>query len=176
MGNPEQKLEMFAQLANEYGVNLSGLTGQSGFDPQFSQLAQELSQIKNQWNQFQSHQEQAEQQSLLNEISSFSQDKPYFDEVRETMAGLLQSGMADDLQTAYDKAIRLNDDVFQRVNAGQAQKSEAAQREKVAAAKAKVLSPKSTTPTASASSGGKSASSAREAIMAAMEAHSSGLI
>lgn len=175
-GSPEQKLEMFAQLANEYGVNLGALTGQTGYDPQFSQLAQELNQIKNQWSSFQSSQEQQEQIQLQNEITSFSTDKPYFDEVRETMAGLLQSGMADDLQSAYDKAIRLNDDVFQRVSAEQAQKSEAAQREKVAQAKAKVLSPKSTTPTASATTGGKSASSAREAIMAAMEAHSSGLI
>jgi hypothetical protein len=168
--------QMFAQLANDYGVNLGQLTGQSGYDPQFSQLAQELNQIKNQWSSFQSQQEMAEQTQLQGEIASFKDDKPYFEEVRETMAGLLQNGMANDLQSAYDKAIRLNDDVFQKVNAGQAQKSEAAQREKVAAAKAKVLSPKSTTPTASASNGGKSASSAREAIMAAMEAHSSGLI
>jgi hypothetical protein len=175
-GSPEQKLEMFAQLANDYGVNLGALTGQTGYDPQFSQLAQELNQIKNQWSSFQSAQEQQEQVQLQNEIESFSNDKPYFEEVRETMAGLLQSGMADDLQSAYDKAIRLNDDVFQRVNAEHAQKSEAAQREKVAAAKAKVLSPKSTTPTASATNGGKSASSAREAIMQAMEQHSSGLI
>lgn len=175
-GSPEQKLEMFAQLANDYGVNLGALTGQTGYDPQFSQLAQELNQIKNQWSSFQSAQEQQEQVQLQNEIESFKNDKPYFDEVRETMAGLLQSGMADDLQSAYDKAIRLNDDVFQRVSAEQAQKSEAAQREKVAAAKAKVLSPKSTTPTASATNGGKTASSAREAIMQAMEQHSSGLI
>ena len=175
-GSPEQKLNMFAQLANEYGVNLGQLTGQSGYDPQFSQLAQELNQIKNQWTSFQSQQEMVEQSQLQNEIASFKDDKPYFEDVRETMAGLLQSGMAHDLQSAYDKAIRLNDDVFQKVNATQAQKSEAAQRERVAQAKAKVLSPKSTTPTASASNGGKSASSAREAIMAAMEAHSSGLI
>lgn len=176
MGSPEQKLETFAQLANDYGVNLGQLTGQSGYDPQFSQLAQELNQIKNQWSSFQSQQEMAEQTQLQSEIASFKDDKPYFEEVRETMAGLLQNGMANDLQSAYDKAIRLNDDVFQKVHAGQAQKSEAAQREKVAAAKAKVLSPKSTTPTASTGNGGKSASSAREAIMAAMEAHSSGLI
>ncbi len=175
-GSPEQKLQMFAQLANDYGVNLGQLTGQSGYDPQFSQLAQELNQIKNQWTSFQNSQEQQEQAQLQNEIASFKDDKPYFDEVRETMAGLLQSGMASDLQSAYDKAIRLNDDVFQKVNATHAQKSEAAQREKIAQAKAKVLSPKSTTPTASATNGGKTASSAREAIMAAMEAHSSGLI
>ena len=175
-GSPEQKVQMFAQLANDYGVNLGQLTGQQGYDPQFSQLAQELNQIKNQWSSFQSQQEMVEQSQLQNEIASFKDDKPYFEDVRETMAGLLQSGMAHDLQSAYDKAIRLNDDVFQRVNATQAQKSEAAQREKVAQAKAKVLSPKSTTPTASTGSGGKSASSAREAIMAAMEQHSSGLI
>jgi len=175
-GSPEQKLQMFAQLANDYGVNLGQLTGQTGYDPQFSQLAQELNQIKNQWTSFQSQQEMQEQAQLQNEIASFKDDKPYFDEVRETMAGLLQSGMANDLQSAYDKAIRLNDDVFQKVSATHAQKSEAAQREKVAQAKAKVLSPKSTTPTASATNGGKSASSAREAIMQAMEQHSSGLI
>ena len=175
-GSPEQKLNMFAQLANEYGVNLGQLTGQTGYDPQFSQLAQELNQIKNQWTSFQSQQEIVEQSQLQNEIASFKDDKPYFEDVRETMAGLLQSGMAHDLQSAYDKAIRLNDDVFQKVSAGHAQKSEAAQREKVAQAKAKVLSPKSTTPTASATNGGKTASSAREAIMAAMEQHSSGLI
>ena len=176
MGSPEQKLETFAQLANDYGVNLGQLTGQSGYDPQFSQLAQELNQIKNQWSSFQSQQEMMEQTQLQSEIASFKDDKPYFEEVRETMAGLLQNGMANDLQSAYDKAIRLNDDVFQKVQSQQTGKSEAAQREKVAAAKAKVLSPKSTTPTASTGNGGKSASSAREAIMQAMEAHSSGLI
>ena len=176
MGTPEQKMQTFQQLANDYGINLGAVTGQTGFDPQFSQLAQELAQIKNQWSSFQSQQEIMEQNQLQNEISSFKDDKPYFEEVRETMAGLLQSGMANDLQSAYEKAIRLNDDVFQKVNATQAQKSEAAQREKVAAAKAKVLSPKSTTPTASASNGGKSASSARDAIMQAFEQHSSGLI
>lgn len=176
LGTPEQKMQVFQQLANDYGINLGSVTGQTGYDPQFSSLAQELNQIKNQWSQFQAQQETMEQTQLRSEIDSFKEDKPYFEEVREVMAGLLQSGMADDLQSAYDKAIRLNDDVFQRITAEQAAKSEAAQREKVAAAKAKVLSPKSTTPTASTTTGSKSASSAREAIMQAFEAHSSGLI
>ena len=176
-GTPQQKMAIFQQLANDYGVNLGSLGGyeNTGYD-QFSQLSQELNQIKNQWGSFQAQQEAMEQTQLRSEIDSFKADKPYFEEVREVMAGLLQSGMADDLQSAYDKAIRLNDDVFQKVNAEQAQKSEAAQREKVAQAKAKVLSPKSTTPTASTTSGGKSANSAREAILAAFDTHSSGLI
>ena len=175
-GTPEQKMQIFQQLANDYGVNLGAVTGQTGYDPQFSSLAQELNQIKNQWGQFQAQQEAMEQTQLRSEIDSFKADKPYFEEVRETMAGLLQSGMADDLQSAYDKAIRLNDDVFQRIQSEQTRSTEAAQREKVAAAKAKVLSPKSTTPTASATSGSKSASSIREAVMASMEQHMNGLI
>ena len=167
MGSPEQKMQMFAQLANDYGVSLNGLTGQ-GSDPQFAMMAQELNQVKNQWNQFQSQQERIEQNQLQNEITSFQNDKPYFEEVRETMAGLLQAGMADDLQTAYDKAIRLQDGVFQKVQAEQANKSEADRHAKVAQAKAKALSPKSATPTASMSSSGKGAS-IRDSLMESFE-------
>jgi hypothetical protein len=157
LGSPEQKQQMFAQLANDYGVSLNEVGG--GYaDPQFSLIAQELNQIKNQWNQFQTQQERTEQASLQSEISSFSQDKPYFDEVRETMAGLLQAGMANDLQSAYEKAIRLNDNISQKVQAEQAHKSEADRQAKKANAKAKALSPKSSSPTASTSTGGKGAS------------------
>jgi len=157
LGSPEQKQQMFAQLANDYGVSLNEVGG--GYaDPQFSLIAQELNQIKNQWNQFQTQQERTEQASLQSEISSFSQDKPYFDEVRETMAGLLQAGMANDLQSAYEKAIRLNDNISQKVQAEQAHKSEADRQAKIANAKAKALSPKSSSPTASTSTGGKGAS------------------
>ena len=167
MGSPEQKMQMFAQLANDYGVSLNGLTGQ-GSDPQFAMMAQELNQVKNQWNQFQSQQERLEQNQLQNEITSFQNDKPYFEEVRETMAGLLQAGMADDLQTAYDKAIRLQDGVFQKVQAEQVKTSEADRHAKVAQAKAKALSPKSATPTASMSSSGKGAS-IRDSLMESFE-------
>ena len=176
-GTPEQKMQVFQRLAQDYGINLGAFNGYENpaYD-QFSQLTQELNQIKNQWGSFQAQQEAMEQTQLRSEIDSFKADKPYFEEVREVMAGLLQSGMADDLQSAYDKAIRLNDDVFQKVQAEQAQKSEAAQREKVAQAKAKVLSPKSTTPTASTTKGGNAASSIRDALMSSMEQHAGGLI
>ena len=175
-GTPEQKMAVFQQLANDYGVNLGAVTGQSSYDPQFSSLAQELNQIKSQWGQFQQQQELMEQTQLRNEIDSFKADKPYFEEVREVMAGLLQSGMADDLQSAYDKAIRLNDDVFSKLQSEQSAKAEAARQEKIAQAKAKALSPKSTSPTGNTASGGKSASSIRDSIMAALDANSTGLI
>ena len=40
-GNPDQKLQMFAQLANDYGVDLNGLLGGQQASPQFSMIAQE---------------------------------------------------------------------------------------------------------------------------------------
>jgi hypothetical protein len=154
-GNPDQKLQMFAQLANDYGVDLNGLLGGQQASPQFSMIAQELSQIKNQWQQFQSQQEQVEQTQLKGEIESFSKDKPYFDDVRETMAGLLQNNMASDLNTAYDKAIRLHDDIWQKVQSEQVKSSQTEQKSRIAAVKAKAISPKSSSPTANMSIGGK---------------------
>jgi len=155
-GNPDQKLQMFAQLANDYGVDLNGLLGGGQqASPQFSMIAQELSQIKNQWQQFQSQQEQMEQTQLKGEIESFSKDKPYFDDVRETMAGLLQNNMATDLNTAYDKAIRLHDDIWQKVQSEQVKSSQTELKSKLAAVKAKAISPKSSSPTATIGLGGK---------------------
>lgn len=157
-GTPEQKLQMFAKLANDYGVPLQALVGQQA-DPQFSMLANELSQLKNQWTQFQTQREQQEQQQVQREVSTFSDGKPHFHAVRETMAGLLQSGVANDLQTAYDKAIRLHDDIWQQVQteAAQAKAQEAAgiQQQKVAKAKAAAVSPRSVSSTAILNGSGK---------------------
>lgn len=156
MGTPEQKVQMFAKLATDYGVPIQALTGQQ-VDPQFSMMAQELNQLKNQWNQFQTIQQQQEQQLLQAEVKRFSADKPHFEAVRETMAQLLQSGVADGLQAAYDKAIRLHDDIWQQSQA-EAQQAKAAEEAKqrqqtVANAKAKAVSPRSMTPTGKANTG-----------------------
>lgn len=156
MGSPEEKQRIFAQLANDYGVQLGALTGQQA-DPQFSMMAQELSQLKNQLHGFLSAQEQQSMASVQSEISKFAESHPHFEALRESMSALLQSGMANDLQSAYDKAIRLNDELWQQTQeeARQAKLAEEAKRQQevVAQAKAKAVSPRSGTPTAAASSG-----------------------
>ena len=150
-GSAEQKLQMFAKLATDYGVPLQALTGQQA-DPQFSQLAQELSQLKNQWGQFQTQQQQMEQAQLRNEIDTFKEGAEFFDDVRDTMAQLLESGLARNLQEAYDKAIRFNDDIWQKYQAKQAPATPnpvqiAAQK------KAKAVSTRSAAPTGSMNNG-----------------------
>lgn len=155
-GTPEQKLQKFVELANNYGVPLQALTGQQ-YDPQFSMLANELNQLKTQWSSFNTQRQQQEQQQIQSEIQTFSQGKPHFDAVREPMAQLLQSGMASDLQSAYEKAIRLNDDLW-KTTQEEAQQAKAAQeaqarQQQVAKAKATAVSPRSISPTANMGSG-----------------------
>jgi len=153
-GSDDEKLRMFAQLATDYGVPLGALTGQqSGIDPQFSHLAQKLGQMENRWTQFEQQREQQENAALQNDISAFSQKAPHFEQVRETMAGLLQSGVAQDLQSAYDKAIRLHDDIWQQQQAEQAKAAAEQNQQKVAQARAKAVSPRSSSPTGMTSGG-----------------------
>lgn len=156
MGSPEEKIQMFARLANDYGVNLGALTGQQ-YDPQFGMITQELNSVKNELNQFKTLREQQEQTALQSEIEKFSQDAPYFDDVRETMAQLLQSGVVADLKSAYDKAIRLNDDVWQKQQTealqAKAQANVEQKHQKVVEAKAKAVSVRSSSPTGMVNSG-----------------------
>lgn len=156
LGSPQEKAQMFVKLATDYGVPLQSLVGQQA-DPQFSTLAQELNQIKNDWNQFKTLQQQQEQQLVQMEIQRFATDKPHFEAVRETMSGLLQSGVASDLQSAYDKAIRLHDDIWQKQQAeaqqAKAQAEAEARQKQVAEAKAKAVSPRSSSPTGMMNSG-----------------------
>ena len=114
--DPQTKTQMFMKLAHDYGIDVNSLTN-TYFDPykyqqeqQFNALQQELAQLK------QSRQI-AEEAQLGQTIEQFAQQHEYFDEVRETMADLLDKGLASDLNDAYSKAVRLNDDVFSRQNA-----------------------------------------------------------
>jgi hypothetical protein len=61
----------------------------------------------------------AEEANLGQTIEQFADGKEYFEDVRGTMADLLDRGLAKDLDDAYTKALRLNDDVFGKWQASQ---------------------------------------------------------
>lgn len=172
LGSPEQKLQMFSKLATEYGVDLNGLmSGQP--NPQFGLVTDTVSQLNNQVQQLISSQKQAEEARLQSEIDAFKTNAPFFEEVRETMAGLLQSGMAPDLKTAYDKAIRLSDDVWQKHLAQQAKAEAQARQAEAAKKKAIAVSPKSSSPTG-AMMNGSGKKGLRESLSESFDAVSSG--
>jgi gas vesicle protein len=148
----EQKVQMFQRLAQDYGIQLNG----EGVAPiqqdaytqqlmsQLNQVNQEVSSIKNRF-------QQEENQRLTNEIERVRSDAekfPHFDVVREEMAQLLELGKAQDLETAYKKAVRMNDDVWalEQDRLLKEAKQSAIKAQQVAKAKAAAVSPKSTTP------------------------------
>lgn len=158
LGSPAQKYDMFQRLARDYGVDLSG-NGQSIEPPQIDQqtqwLTQKVNAMSQNWDSFQNKQQVTEQQVLQSEISTFADKNPHFETVRDTMAGLLQAGMAQDLQTAYDKAIRLNDDVWQQEQTRSTNTGIQAQVAAAAKAKTLAISPKSATPSGTKTGDGK---------------------
>ena len=152
-GSPQQKLDMFAKMARDYGIPLEAISQHQhgNVDPNINMLMQQIQQLSGQVQNVSSWREQAEQAQITNHIESFKSDTehyPYFDEVRGTMAQLLERGLAPDLKTAYDKAIRMQDDVFEKWQSQQLEaKTQNLQKANVVSkAKAAAISPKTTTP------------------------------
>ena len=154
----QQKMQLFAQLAQSYGINLGAMGAnpqaapQNSVDPLVWQLQNELNNVRGEVMGWKQQQEMQQNQQLLGEINQFSLKADHFEEVRPTMIQLLQSGMAETLEQAYDKAIRLNPDLFEQVSKAQ-QAEQAAKQAKeynraAKAARAAAVSVRSATPSA----------------------------
>jgi hypothetical protein len=150
---PQQKMQLFMQLAQSYGIQLP-MGGQSPQQPQVDplvwQLQNELNNVRGEVMGWKQQQEMQQNQQLLGEINQFSLKADHFEEARPTMIQLLQSGMAETLEEAYEKAIRLNPDLFEQVNkAQQAEiiaKQAKEQNRAAKAARAAAVSVRSATP------------------------------
>ena len=156
---PEQKRAYLAQLAQQYGITLDGSEyyppAGGPVDPMIYNLQNELNSVRGEIVGYKQQQEEAQNQTLLSEINSFADKAEYFEDARPTMITLLQSGVATTLEDAYEKAIRLNDDLFQKSQ--QSRQAEAETERKSAAnraakaAKAAAVSVRSSTPGATTS-------------------------
>ena len=117
-GDINTKMQVFRQLAHDYGVDLSNAS-QQPFDANLYQMQQQLSQLQAQLQTSQVSQQSAEEGQITETIEQFAQSREYFNDVRETMADLLDRGLAKDLDDAYTKAVRLDDGVFSKMQAKQ---------------------------------------------------------
>jgi hypothetical protein len=120
-------------------------------DPYQQQLMQQLQMTQQQVQQLAAIREQEEQQRLTNEINRVAQNVerfPHFELVREDMAQLLERGLAPDLETAYAKAVRMNDEAYklEQERLLKSASSQASKAQEVARAKATAVSPRSVTP------------------------------
>jgi hypothetical protein len=156
-GTPEQKIQMFARLAQEYGVPLGAIVPQTQgqLDPIVPQLMQQIQQLSGQVNTVTSWREQQEQMQLQNQLAPFQDtDKyPHFEAVRNDMALLLESGKAPNLDSAYKIAVRMNEDTWQAEQERQALAQSSQQA--VTKAKRAAVSVKSSTPTGQVTTGAK---------------------
>lgn len=151
-GTIEEKLATLQWVAKNYNIPIQSLqTGQ--IDPMTQQLhplQETVRQLEGRLNSFHEQAQQQEQAQLQSEIQAFAASNPHYEAVRSQMAGLLQSGMADNLQSAYDKALRLNDELWsaeqQRLTTANAEKQRQDAATRVANARSKTVSVRSDTP------------------------------
>ena len=172
LGNPQQKLQMFAKLAQDYGVPLQALMPrqpqvgpdgqplpqqQPAIDPRVSAwLQQQFGTLKQEINQFKTQQQQQQAAQIQKEIDSFAANHPHYEAIKNTMADLIDKGLATDLQQAHDLALRMpqHDDIVaaEREEKRKAEETRKAQEAATQAARARknAVSVKSSSPGAGA--------------------------
>lgn len=184
MGSPEQKIQMFAKLARDYGVPLSAFTANGEVQvPQEIQalnpVVERIQQLEGRLHGYLSAQEQREQQNIQTEIQRFSEDKPHFEEVKPTMARLLEAGIVADLPSAYEAAVRMpqHAEIFQAMQEQQRLEKEQADKQRAIeaakSARSKAVSVRGSTPVAPASSGKKGL---RDVLSEAVESNFGGRV
>lgn len=134
-GSPQEKQQMLMKIAQDYRVDMN-FDPQSipQVDPNVSYLQQQVQQLQG-WIQQQNQAVQEREAATLNsEISRFASDPAhtYFEQVRNEMAGLLQSGIATDLKDAYERAIYANPTVRAQILAKQQEEAESKRRAEAA--------------------------------------------
>jgi hypothetical protein len=151
----EQKVQLFHRLAQDYGIQLNQnavqMPEQQYVDPYQQQLMQQLQATQQQVQQLSAIREQEENARLNQEIQRVSSNKerfPHFEMVREDMAQLLERGLAQDLESAYAKAVRMNDEAYklEQDKLLKSANTQASKAQQVAKAKATAVSPRSVTP------------------------------
>lgn len=139
----EQKTALLVKMAKDYGIELSTQpAGEAPYvDPTVAQLQSELSAIKSRIAEGDSARYSELVKSTTEQVNGFASnaEHPYFDEVADDIAALIERGLAPDLKTAYEKAVWANPvtrakEIARETAAATAKATEAA-KAKAAAAK-----------------------------------------
>jgi hypothetical protein len=123
-GTPEQRKALAQQLIKSYGVEL-GTPGQGqapdATQAELAQLRNELRQLQQGWTQAQQAQYKSEVDAAKVKIDAFAKDPKhkYWDEVGADILRLISTGVAADLDSAYEQACWLNPGVRAKLLAEQ---------------------------------------------------------
>lgn len=191
-GSPQDKVQQVARIIQGYGVDAQALYQVlSGQQPQYQQGAPQQQPQQPQFSQ-QDIEKVVEQKFLTNKAASdydaFTKAKdehgqqkyPYLEDVKGTMAGLLQAGLAQDYPSAYEAAVRLPQhaniwEVMQKQQTTQtAAATVQAATETAKRARSQAVSVKSSTPTPTPAPDGKKG--LREQISESWDAATAGRV
>ena len=122
--NPQAAI---GQLAQHYGINLSNDSGadwvdETPPDPQFQQLQQQLNTTNAELKSLKQGQINREHHQIMGQIEGFATETdskgnlkhPHFEAVRERMGRLVNARETTDLEVAYEKAVRMDDDLYKQ--------------------------------------------------------------
>ena len=122
-GSPQEKLDTFNTLMQHYGVQFNAQQGQmQEMDPYAKHMMDSLRGVQTKLEQFENERLQKESQAIQSEISALQNNRtdfPLFDEAREGMIRLLESGHVKTFEDAYRMAIRLDDNLWNKHSARQ---------------------------------------------------------
>lgn len=111
-GSPHDKHQYFAQLAQNYGIDLSQVSQatQNPIDPNYAALQDELRRVRGMVESQTIAEQKREQDALNSDILRFKSDPAHshFETVKGHMAALLQAGQANGLADAYEQAVYAN--------------------------------------------------------------------
>lgn len=119
--NPQEAMQWIAQ---QYGIDLSETQQQAEIDPALAPFVQKINALESHLTQFATNQQQQEITRTTAEIDAFAKDHPHFEEVRQHMGGLIQTGAAADMSTAYDMAVWANQSTRAKMQAEQSTEAE----------------------------------------------------
>lgn len=173
-GDTASKLQFFAKLAQDYQIPLHQLLvqGQDGkvylnqqyFRPQADPAAQRGTPDVRK-TVMETISEMMAKKDLHDFVNSVGADGkktyPHYEEVKATMDGLLRTGLAQDLKSAYETALRLPQHaaIFEAMQTEQQRAKDEAKakedRERAERARSQAVSPKTATPTGADKGGGK---------------------
>ena len=112
-GSPQEKEDYIALLRQQYGMN--AVEQQAPQQDVVYELRNQLNAVRGQMQGWEEAKiadkkrvEDAEMATLNNEIEVFASKKEHFQQVIPDMVALLQGGRANDLDDAYEKALRLD--------------------------------------------------------------------
>lgn len=110
---PDKKAQLFAQLAQEYGVDMNQIPQAEYKDPHLQAIEQRQAYLEQELQRERAFKAQQENHAIESEINAFASDPKHvhFETVKAHMAALLQNGLARDLQDAYDQAVYARPDI-----------------------------------------------------------------